>query len=211
MTIVDSTGNGDQPTICLENSPNSRTRKSIFWDNKVAIGTSELDLSFRHGSDDWSVRGNTADARLRFNIYGEDIYLEPHLRWYHQSAASFYHLYLDAAAPLPTYMSSDEHLAEFTAKTFGVKLGLLLQDRAELTFRLEEYSQDPALRSSPLAGLSGYDLNPSFRAITFQIGWRHGFYNSTVRIGANCGPRQLEIRGDGVYAGAHSRRDGESL
>jgi hypothetical protein len=173
MTVVDATGT--ESDYRFENSPRSRARKSIFWDNKVAIGAAVLDVSFRHGSDDWSVRGNTADARLRFNIYGEDIYLEPHLRWYHQTAASFYHLYLDAAAPLPTYISSDERLAEFTAKTFGVKLGFLLQDRAELTFRLEAYSQDPSQRSSPLAGLSGFDLNPSFRAITFQIGWRHGF------------------------------------
>ena len=173
LSVLDSTGSVTD--YRFENRPNSRTRKSLFLDNRIAIGRTVLDVSFRHGSDDWNVRANTIESSLRFNVYGEDIYLEPHLRWYHQSAASFYQLYVNAANALPTYASPDTRLAEFTAKTIGVKLGFLLQDRAELTFRLEVYHQDPAVRSSPLAGLTGFDLNPSLRAIVFQVGWRHGF------------------------------------
>jgi hypothetical protein len=168
-------GTGTVADYVFESRPAARTLDSLYLDNRIAIVRTVLDVSFRHGSDDWGVRANTAEASLRFNVYGEDIYLEPHARWYHQTAASFYRLYADGTAALPTYISPDTRLAEFTAKTVGLKLGFLLQDRAEVTFRLEAYQQDPAVRSSALAALAGFDLNPAFKAIVFQVGWRHGF------------------------------------
>jgi len=173
LSVIDSAGLTTD--YIFEKRPDSRTQKAVFLDNRIAIARTVLDLSFRHGSDDWGIRANTIEGSLRFNIYGEDIYLEPHLRWYHQSAASFYRLYADAAGPLPAYISPDTRLAEFTAQTLGVKCGFLLQDRNEVTLRLELYKQDPTVHTSSLAGLSGLDLNPSLRSFMFQIGWRHGF------------------------------------
>ena len=170
-------GAGDFTDYRFESRPDERKRQSLYFGNKVALGTAVLDLSFRHGKDDWDVRGNTAEAKLRFNIYGQDIYLEPHYRWYHQSAASFYNVYINAGAPVPTYISSDEQLGEYKSRTLGLKLGFLLQDQAELLLRLDVYTQTPSLkfRESSLTDLQGLDLNPSVRTIVFQIGWRHGF------------------------------------
>lgn len=173
LSVLDATGTVTD--YLFEYRPDTRTRKAVLFDNKIALARTVLDVSFRHGTDDWSVKANTIESSLKFNIYGEDIYLEPHVRWYHQSAASFYRLYRNAADPLPAYASPDTRLAEFTAETIGLKVGFLLQDRAELTFRLESYRQNPSVHSSPLAGLAGFDLNPSLRAIVFQVGWRHGF------------------------------------
>jgi hypothetical protein len=173
LSVIDAAGLTTD--YIFENRPDSRTQKAVFLDNRVAIARTVLDVSFRHGSDDWGIRANTAEASLRFNVYGEDIYLEPHARWYHQTAATFYRLYADATGPQPTYISPDTRLAEFTAETFGVKLGFLLQDRNEVTLRLESYRQNPTERTSSLAGLSGLDLNPALRSFMFQIGFRHGF------------------------------------
>jgi hypothetical protein len=170
-------GAGDFTDYRFESRPDKRTRHSLYFGNKVAMGPAVLDLSIRHGSDDWDVRGITEEAKVRFNIYGEDIYLEPHYRWYHQSAASFYNVYVDSGVPVPTYLSSDAQLGEFKSRSAGLKLGFLLQDQAELTLRLDLYTQTPSakFRDSSLLDLRGFDLNPNVRTIVFQVGWRHGF------------------------------------
>jgi hypothetical protein len=174
LSVVDAAGS--LTDYRFESRPDKRTRQALYWGNKVALSDSMvLDVSFRHGTDDWSVHSNTVDGRLRFPLGNPDIYLEPHLRWYHQTAASFYHLYLDAADTLPEYMSADPRLAEFSAITVGAKLGFMLEDKAEINFRIEVYKQDPTQTSSSLPLLSGLDLNPSLRTVIFQVGWRHGF------------------------------------
>jgi Protein of unknown function (DUF3570) len=173
LSVIDA--NGLLTDYRFESRPDTRTRQALYWGNKVALGNTVLDVSFRHGSDDWSIHSNTADARLRFNIGSPDIYLEPHVRWYHQSQADFYHLFLNSADTLPEYMSADPRLAAFDATTIGAKLGFLLQDQSEMTFRLELYKQDPTDSSSSLPGLTGLDLNPGLKSVIFQVGWRHGF------------------------------------
>jgi hypothetical protein len=51
----------------------------------------------------------------------------------------------------------------------------MLEDKAEINFRIEVYKQDPTQTSSSLPLLSGLDLNPGLRTVIFQVGWRHGF------------------------------------
>ena len=175
VSVLD--GTGAVTDWVFESRPGKRTTQSVFWGNKVAFGSTVMDLSFRHGKDDWGILADSADLKLRFNVGSEDIYLEPHLRWYHQSQANFYRLYLGASQPEPAYMSSDPALANFVAHTIGLKLGFLLQDQAELTFRLDLYTQTPKYRTSygDEVNLQGLDLNPSLRTVLFQVGWRHGF------------------------------------
>jgi hypothetical protein len=114
------------------------------------------------------------DAHLRIDV-GRDMYLAPHVRWYRQDAADFYHLYVNQAVPLPTYMSADPRLAAFTGTTIGVKFGVKVAHSGELSLRLEEYQQKPTDRSSPLSALQGLDLNPVVKAAIVQIGWRQDF------------------------------------
>jgi hypothetical protein len=156
----------------FESRPDTHLRKSVYLGNKVALGSSVLDLSYRLGRDDWGIDSHTVEAKYRFRI-GGSAYIEPQLRWYKQNAADFYRLFLTAA---PTgYMSADPRLAAFTAKTVGLKLGMPLANGDEVSVRLEGYQQDPKLRSSSLAGLSGLDLNPRLRAVVLQLDWRFGF------------------------------------
>jgi len=158
-----------------ERRPEDRSRKSLYWGNKLALGDTVLDLSYRHGMDSWGIRSDTIEGRYRFSLGNPDIYFEPHLRYYRQSKADFYDLYVDAASAVPGYLSADPRLAAFTGVTVGLKLGFVLADEHELTFRLEGYQQDPSQRHSSLAGLSGLDLNPGLRSILFQVNWRIGY------------------------------------
>jgi hypothetical protein len=172
LSMVD--GAGSVVGYRYESRPDSRVRQSLYLSNKVALGPTVLDLSYRRGKDDWGIHSDTIDTHLRLDL-GNDMYLEPHIRWYRQNAADFYHLYLTQSEPLPTYLSADPRLAEFTGTTFGLKFGIKMSHTGELSLRLEEYQQKPTDRSSPLPQLQGLDLNPGIKAVIVQIGWRQDF------------------------------------
>ncbi len=153
-----------------ENRPDTRTRQSLYWVNKVALGPTVLDVSYRRGKDSWDIASNTVDGRLRIDL-GSGMYLEPHTRWYHQSAADFYNLYLSESGPAPVYMSADPRLAAFSATTFGVKFAIATGRNGELSLRLEQYQQKPSDQSSSLPQLQGLDLNPDLKATIVQLSW----------------------------------------
>lgn len=157
-----------------ENRPDSHTRRSVYLGNKVALGRSVLDLSFRYGTDNWGIGSQTAELHYRIPVR-RAMYVEPQLRWYRQDAADFYRLYLTSADSVAGPMSADPRLGAFTAKTLGVKLGIPLSNGDEFGMRLELYQQDPKLHSSSLAALSGIDLNPRLRATVLQFDWKFGY------------------------------------
>jgi len=170
LSLVNATG--VTTGYYFESRPDTHTRKSAYLGNKLALGSSVLDLSYRYGTDDWGIDSHTVEAKYRLRL-GGSAYIEPQLRWYKQNAADFYRLFLTAT---PTgYMSADPRLAAFTAKTVGLKLGMPLANGQEVSVRLEGYQQDPKVRSSSLTGLSGLDLNPRLRAVVLQLDWRFGF------------------------------------
>jgi hypothetical protein len=156
-----------------ENRPDSRTRQSLYWVNKVALAPTVLDLSYRRGKDSWGVNSDTVDARLRIEI-GHGMYLEPHARWYRQSATDFYHLYLSQADPLRAFVSADPRLGAFVGTTWGLKFAVKVGRSGELSLRLEQYQQSPSERSSSLLQLQGLDLNPTLKATIAQLSWHQG-------------------------------------
>jgi hypothetical protein len=172
LSVLDALGNvtGYQ----YENRPDSRARQGLYWANKVAFGATVLDVSYRRGKDSWGIGSDTVDAHLRIDL-GRGVYLEPHFRWYHQSAADFYDLYLSAATAAPQFMSADPRLAAFIGTTVGLKLGVTVGRYGEVSLRLEEYEQRPSDQSSPLPQLQGLNLNPNLTATIAQLSWRLQF------------------------------------
>jgi hypothetical protein len=170
LSLVNATG--VTTGYYFESRPDTHTRKSAYLGNKVALGSSVLDLAYRYGTDDWGIKSHTVEAKYRLRV-GGSAYIEPQLRWYKQDAADFYRLFLTGSPA--GFMSADPRLAAFTAKTVGLKLGMPLANGDEVSVRLEGYQQDPKVRSSGLAGLSGLDLNPRLRAVVLQLDWRFGF------------------------------------
>jgi hypothetical protein len=124
-----------------ENRPGSRLTQSIFWDNKIAFDPTITEFSLRYFTDSWGISSETAQLSERIDI-GHRFYVEPDVRWYHQSAANFYHYFLVAGAPLPAYATSDSRLGQFSALTYGGKIGFNLGGHLELYARGEYYRQN---------------------------------------------------------------------
>jgi hypothetical protein len=162
-----------------ESRPDQRTRKSAYWENRLAWSPQmSTALSLRYMSDDWGVRSDTAQLHLRWTLSNRVRYIEPTIRWYRQTAADFYMPFtLNTEKPTTGYESSDSRLGAFHALTYGVKYaqklpGLGSRPESELSVRAEYYQQTFDERGSVPAGLQGLDLYPVLKAVLVQIGWR---------------------------------------
>ena len=176
-SIIDSAGG--TTGYEYESRPDQRTRKSAYWENRVAWSSQvSTGLSLRYMSDDWGVRSDTAQLHLRWTLSGRDRYIEPTIRWYRQTAADFYMPFiLNTETPTTAFESSDSRLGAFHALTYGVKYaqklpGLGSRPESEFSIRAEYYQQTFEERVPVPAGLQGLDLYPGLKAILVQIGWR---------------------------------------
>jgi hypothetical protein len=176
-SIINSTGG--TTGYEFENRPDQRTRKSAYWENRVAWSSKfSTALSTRYMSDDWGVRSDTAQLHLRWTLSNRGRYIEPTIRWYRQTAADFYMPFILNTAQLTTgYESSDSRLGAFHALTYGVKYaqklpGLGSRPESEISIRAEYYQQTFDERVAVPAGLQGLDLYPGLKAVLVQIGWR---------------------------------------
>jgi len=176
-SIIDSGGN--TTGYEYESRPDQRTRKSAYWENRVAW-TAQLStaLSLRYMSDDWSVRSDTAQLHLRWSWSNRERYIEPTFRWYRQTAADFYTPFIiDTAKQSTGFESADSRLGAFRALTYGVKYaqklpGLGSRAESEFSVRAEYYQQTFNEQVSVPASLQGLDLYPGLKAILVQIGYR---------------------------------------
>jgi hypothetical protein len=176
-SIIDSAGN--TTGYEFESRPDQRTRKSAYWENRVAW-TSQLStgLSLRYMSDNWAVRSDTAQLHLRWSWSNRERYIEPTFRWYRQTAANFYTPFImDTAKQSTGFESADSRLGAFRALTYGVKYaqklpGLAGRDASEFSVRAEYYQQTFNEQVPVPASLQGLDLYPGLKAILVQIGYR---------------------------------------
>jgi hypothetical protein len=173
LSMLDTSGN--TTGYRFEIRPDVRTRKSVFLENKVAVGHDDvLDLSLRYMTDDWGIKSRTAELRYRWEL-GGNMYVEPHVRYYSQSAADFYNLYLNSTDAVPEFMSADARLGKFNAATLGVKFGMELDGGGEFSLRLEGYEQSPQDVPAGFGELQGLDLNPGLKALMLQVGYRFAY------------------------------------
>jgi hypothetical protein len=168
VSVVDETGTTQQNLY--ENRPDSRTKHVLFWQTKANISGQVLDVSYRYMLDDWEIDSHTIDVRYNYR-FSNNHYLEPHIRFYTQSAADFYSPYIMSSAALPEYMSADYRLGEMNTYTIGFKYGLPINDD-ELAFRLEYYVQQPKNAGFDEPGqLAQHDLYPEISAIIAQVNY----------------------------------------
>lgn len=187
LSVLDDQGNNvNHPSAQIDNwyiyesRPDARTRHSLYWANKIHLTEDVIDFSYRYYTDDWGIDSHTLDLRYRYNFAG-NMYLEPHLRWYQQSAADFYHLYLSASTDITggnvnlDYASADPRLSELTGTTLGIKYGIEFSRYSEFNIRLEQYTQSYKENASTLPALSGLDLAPDLKAMTISVGYSFEF------------------------------------
>jgi hypothetical protein len=174
ISVVDPVS-GQPTTQLYESRPDSRRKQSVFFDNKVHLTSDVVALSMRGYKDDWGIKSFTADLRYRWQM-GIDYYLEPHLRYYRQGAADFFHYYLVNGEAIPQYASADTRLAQFEAQTYGAKFGIRLHEGSELNVRVEYYDQHG--NGSPagaIGQLRQQDLFPDLKAYTLLFGYSIAF------------------------------------
>lgn len=158
-------------SLVHEDRPTERTRHSFYWQTKYALDTGVVDISYRYGTDDWDIDSHTIDSRLRFKLSANS-YIQPHFRYYQQSAADFYQPFLLEGTTLPAFASADYRLGEMTAYTVGLKYGLKMPSGNEWGFRLEYYQQDPKNDGFDEPGvLQTLDLYPSVKAVIAQVSY----------------------------------------
>jgi hypothetical protein len=173
VSLLDSTGLPE--SYRYESRPDSRTKHSLFLRSKSHHGKDNvLDVSYRYHTDDWGIDSHTIDTRFRWQL-NEHNYLEPHLRYYQQSAADFYTQGLDASLDLPVEASADSRLGEFTGLTFGAKYGYLFDTDKEINFRIESYQQTGDNQILPGDLQNRYDIYPDLDAIIVQVGYSFKF------------------------------------
>ncbi|MGL1956209.1 MAG: DUF3570 domain-containing protein [Colwellia sp.] len=175
VSIVGDTGeqSGVTQDYIYENRPDSRVKQSAYVQTMYHFDTTILDVSYRYMWDDWNITSHTIDSRFRIPLgstFGKESYIQPHVRFYQQEAADFYHPFLLESEPTPEFISADYRIGEMTAFTVGIKYGMALKSGNELSFRLEYYHQTPTDTGFDESGvLNDVDLYPTIDAIIGQV------------------------------------------
>jgi len=169
LSVVDNKGIAQD--YRYENRPDSRVKQSLFAQTKYHFDENIIDVSYRYMWDDWKIDSHTIDSRLRIPL-SSNSYIEPHLRFYQQTAADFYQPFLAQENSIPEFASADYRIGEMSAYTVGVKYGMKMSDGNDLSFRLEYYRQDPKDSGHIAPGaLAEVDLYESVDAVLFQVSY----------------------------------------
>lgn len=137
VTLVDP-ATGDPLSYLYESRPDTRMKHALYAQIRRRLARDVVGASYRFFLDDWGVRSHTADLTYRWRP-SERWWLEPHGRFYRQSAADFYRTRLFAGAPLPARASADYRLGAFKAYTTGLQFGWNFANETALVLKAEYY------------------------------------------------------------------------
>jgi len=173
LSLVDN--NGDTVDQIYENRPDSRNSSALYWLFVYHLPQDVIHLSYRRYQDDWGISSNTYNLDYRYQLDRRS-YLKPHLRYYTQTAADFYHLYLLDGQTIPDYASADYRLAEMKGINVGVKYGRQFGRHSEFSVRAELMQQTGNNHPNGAVGmLQQYDLYPGLDASIFQVNYSVNF------------------------------------
>jgi hypothetical protein len=164
---------GDPLSAIHEKRPGSRLEHSFYWLTRhTMFGQDVFSLGLRYFTDDWGIRSQTLDFTYRWQ-YHERRFLEPHVRYYHQSAADFFHVGLLNGQTLPDFASADYRLNSIDAVTFGLSFGWQLENGSELILRVEYYTQSGETKPNTAVGAQrSFDLFPTLDASILQVEYK---------------------------------------
>jgi hypothetical protein len=175
ISVVSPTTGAPQQYL-YEGRPDSRLRQSIYWGNKIALGPTYADISARAYHDSWGIDSITVEASDRVQL-GARFFLEPGVRYYSQGAADFFHDYLLAGQPTPSFASSDSRLGKFDAVTASLKVGFKLSPTTELYAQLQDYRQSGTSHPSGVPGqLASENLFSGVNATSMLLGVSFAFW-----------------------------------
>jgi hypothetical protein len=137
------------PFTYSENRPDHRTKwiALLALNHAVPSLNGAVETSYRFFHDTYGTNAHTIAVTWIQKI-GPAFYLEPELRGYDQSAASFYHYQLDTTSIVPTggapnpqgpFYSSDHRLSALRTYTYGLKGVWNITTAVRIDLKLEEY------------------------------------------------------------------------
>jgi hypothetical protein len=184
-TLTHARGEGyfSDPYKALDRRPRERvqTAAQLRWNRHLAPLGATLRLGWRLYGDSWDVRSHTLTGEW-VQPMANDWTLAPSLRYYTQSAASFFYgpVYDPVLGePFPpgfagdfsTIRSPDARLSAFGAGAIGLRVSKALDRSSIVDLRLEYYEQRGAWR----VGGSGTDGLAPLRATILQLGLTYLF------------------------------------
>jgi hypothetical protein len=162
---------GEPDAYVFERRPGQRTKHLVYGRLARNLGRDDVRLSYRLMTDDWDITSHTLELHYRWNL-GSGQYVEPHVRWYTQTAADFYRRFLVSGEAQPEYASADYRLGDMDAWTVGLTWGRPLGEGRRLTLRFEYYAQTGDGQPAEAFGvLRDYDLFPTVDAFIVQAGY----------------------------------------
>jgi len=176
LTHSRSTGYLNDPYKALDVRPSERRQTALLlrWNHHFAGDGSTLRSSYRAYNDSWQVKASTLQLEWVKPV-GAGVSLTPLLRYYTQSAASFYAdpVYdTTLGEPFPAgwdanaYNSLDQRLSSFGAFTLGLKLQWAVDALWTFDLKGEAYQQRGEWRAG---GEGSKGLEP-FKARMVQVG-----------------------------------------
>jgi hypothetical protein len=159
-----------------EARPDTRSRMNLQLDSVYHFDTDLLYLTLGHYWDDWGVGGNSLDLHYRHPV-GDAAWVEPHLRYYTQTAADFFRYGLVQGEPLPDFVSADYRLGKLNTTTAGLAFGFQPRDHpGTWTVRAEYLMQTGNGHPDTAVGVQeNFDLFPTLNIFSFVVGYRYDY------------------------------------
>jgi Protein of unknown function (DUF3570) len=155
-----------------ESRPDSRQRHILYWKTAHHLTEDVINIAYRYYQDDWGINSHTVDLKYRYELSDKN-FLQPHIRFYSQSAADFYRHSLLASETnnLPEFASPDLRLAEFNTVTVGLKYGHKLGANKSISGRIEIMQQTGSQPADAVGEQLNQDLHPDLSAIILQLSY----------------------------------------
>ena len=175
VSVVDTTPGPDlgEPVAQIyEKRPDTRDKISVFGKyKKTLVNDDIITASLRLMTSDWGVDSETVDVTYRWKL-DNGYYLQPHYRYYQQSAADFYRYFLLDSEAIPQEVTADYRLGEMDAQTFGIKFGKTDRYGNDWSVRIEQYVQSgDGSPAAAIGQLQNQNLFPDVEATIFQVNY----------------------------------------
>lgn len=118
VSVVDD--DGATRDYLHEKRPTTRTRNSVYWKTVYHLPKDVVHVAYRYYWDDWAIKSGTVDLTYRLQL-GARFYLEPHYRYYTQTAANFF-THAIVQGNTPAHASADLRLAALHSNSAGLRL-----------------------------------------------------------------------------------------
>lgn len=166
---------GEPEDQVTDNRPSSRIRSSGLLSSAYHFTHDIGYASYRYYWDTWGIRSNTFDLKYRHDLE-DDWYIEPHVRYYRQTAADFYVTGISDRIAPPEYATADYRLGRLTTMTVGANFAFRVGDSPSQWNLRAEYIRQKGDTSGSNAGLkTPFDLAPAINTVTAVIGYSFNF------------------------------------